>query len=70
MLARTLFAATVLLMLAHPAMAQEPLATYKSLSPELALDLARASLGDCRSRGYQVAVAVVDRFGGDTGDPS
>lgn len=63
MLARTLLAATVLLMLAHPAMAQKPLATYKSLSPELALDLARASLGDCR-RGYQVAVAIVDRFGG------
>jgi len=51
-------------MFAHPARAQEPLATYKSLTPELALDLARASLGDCRSRGYQVAVAVVDRFGG------
>jgi hypothetical protein len=64
MLARTLLAVTVLLMLAHPARAQEPLATYKSLTPELALDLARASLGDCRSRGYQVAVAVVDRFGG------
>jgi hypothetical protein len=64
MRARTLLAATVLLMLAHWAMAQEPLATYKSLSPELALDLARASLGDCRSRGYQVTVAVADRFGG------
>jgi uncharacterized protein GlcG (DUF336 family) len=51
-------------MLAHPARAQEPLATYKSLTPELALDLARASLSDCRSRGYQVTVAVVDRFGG------
>jgi len=48
---------------AHPAPAQEPLTTYKSLSPELALDLARASLGDCQKRGYQVAVAVVDRFG-------
>ena len=64
MRARILLAATVLLMLARPAPAQEPLATYKSLSPELALDLARASLGDCRSRGYQVTVAVVDRFGG------
>ena len=63
MLARNLLAATVLLTLAYPATAQEPLTTYKSLSPELALDLARASLGDCRSRGYQVAVAVVDRFG-------
>jgi uncharacterized protein GlcG (DUF336 family) len=64
MLARDLLGATAIVVtLAHPARAQEPLTTYKSLSPELALDLARASLGDCRSRGYQVAVAVVDRFG-------
>ncbi len=42
---------------------QEALTTYKSLSPDLALDLARAVLGNCRSRGFQVAVAVVDRFG-------
>lgn len=49
--------------IAHPAKAQGPFTTYKSLSPELALDLARASLANCRSRGYQVAVAVVDRFG-------
>src|SRR4249920_734084 len=46
-----------------PASAQQPLITYKSLSPELALDLARAALADCQQRGYQVAVAVVDRFG-------
>lgn len=64
MLARNpLGAAAILVTLAHPATAQEPLTTYKSLSPELALDLARASLGDCQSRGYQVSVAVVDRFG-------
>ena len=31
--------------------------------PETALDLARAALADCRQRGYQMAVAVVDRFG-------
>ena len=37
--------------------------TYKSLSPELAQDLARATLADCRKRGFQVTVAVVDRFG-------
>lgn len=49
--------------LASPVHAQEALVTYKSLSPELALDLARAVLADCRQRGYQVAVAVVDRFG-------
>ena len=33
------------------------------MAPEVALDLARAALADCRRRGYQVAVAVVDRFG-------
>jgi uncharacterized protein GlcG (DUF336 family) len=54
-------AATVLF--AAFARAQEALVTYKSMSPELALDLARAALVDCRNRGYQVAVAVVDRFG-------
>ncbi len=46
-----------------PARAQEALVTFKSLNPDLALDLARAALADCRRRGYQVAVAVVDRFG-------
>jgi uncharacterized protein GlcG (DUF336 family) len=49
--------------LALPVRAQEALVAYKSLSPEVALDLARAVLDDCRRRGYQVAVAVVDRFG-------
>jgi len=43
--------------------AQDSLIGYKSLAPETALDLARAALADCQKRGYQVAVAVVDRFG-------
>lgn len=43
--------------------AQEPLVTYKSLSPELALELAKAALKDCQQRGFQAAVSVVDRFG-------
>src|SRR3954467_6767729 len=43
--------------------AQEALVAYKSLTPEIALDLARAALADCQHRGYQVAIAVVDRFG-------
>ncbi len=51
------------LLLALPAHAQDGLVTYKSLSPEVALDLARAALANCRERGYQAAVAVVDRFG-------
>lgn len=45
------------------ARAQESLVSYKSLAPETALDLARAALADCQKRGYQVAVAIVDRFG-------
>jgi uncharacterized protein GlcG (DUF336 family) len=55
--------ALLILLLALPAQAQDGLVTYKSLSPELALDLARAALASCRERGFQVAVAVVDRFG-------
>jgi uncharacterized protein GlcG (DUF336 family) len=56
-------ALTVLVSLTWGANAQDGIITYKSLSPELALDLARAALAACRERGYQAAVAVVDRFG-------
>ena len=42
---------------------QESLVTYISMAPGIALDLAQAALADCGQRGYQVAVAVVDRFG-------
>src|SRR5689334_7379663 len=56
--------ATALIIASNSALpAEEGLVTYKSLTPELALDLARAALSSCRGRGYQVAVAVVDRFG-------
>src|SRR5438270_10380205 len=51
------------LVVSTPAHSEEALLTYKSLSPETALELARAALVDCRQRGFQVAVAVVDRFG-------
>jgi uncharacterized protein GlcG (DUF336 family) len=61
---RSLLAASAILALtAIAGNAQESLVTYKLLSPELALDSARAALAECRKRGYQVAVAVVDRFG-------
>jgi uncharacterized protein GlcG (DUF336 family) len=43
--------------------AQELLVPVNSLSPQAALELAQASLANCRSSGYQVAVAVVDRMG-------
>ena len=58
-----LAALLVLAALSFPAAAQESIVTHKSLSPELALDLARAALADCRRRGFQVTVAVVDRSG-------
>jgi len=39
------------------------LVTFKVMKLETALTLAQAALEDCRQRGYQVAVTVVDRFG-------
>ena len=51
------------LVLASPVRAQDGLIAYKSLNPDLALELARSALASCRARGFQVAVAVVDRFG-------
>lgn len=58
-----LLASAIVALTALPGHAQEPLVTYKMLSPEIALDSARAALAECRKRGYQVAVAVVDRLG-------
>jgi uncharacterized protein GlcG (DUF336 family) len=47
-----------------PAIAgDDALVTYKSLSPEVALEAAQAALKKCRDNGFQVAVLVVDRFG-------
>jgi uncharacterized protein GlcG (DUF336 family) len=57
------YALVVVLSLTSAVRAEDALVAYKSLSPELALDLARAALNECRKRGYQAAVAVVDRFG-------
>jgi uncharacterized protein GlcG (DUF336 family) len=61
---RNTLAAAALLAAAQPSAGEEPIVIYKSLAPDVALELAKATLDTCRSRGYQVAVAVVDRFGG------
>ncbi len=45
------------------ATAEERLASFKTMKPELALELAQATLDACRKNGFQVAVAVVDRAG-------
>lgn len=48
-----------------PATADEvdALISFKMMTPETALELAQATLADCRKRGFQTAVSVVDRFG-------
>ena len=43
--------------------ADDGLVTDKTLSPDLALDAARAALARCRADGFQIAVVVLDRFG-------
>jgi len=45
------------------AFAQEAVFETKSLTPETALVAAKAAMESCRKKGYQVAVAVVDRAG-------
>ncbi|MBR1235739.1 heme-binding protein [Bradyrhizobium sp. AUGA SZCCT0182] len=51
------------LLISTPCLAQDSLVTYKSLAPGIALELAQSALANCQQRGYQVAIAVVDRFG-------
>lgn len=47
-----------------PSLAEnELLVQYQALTPEAALAVAQATMADCRDRGFQVAVAVVDRSG-------
>jgi len=59
-----MIAAAVLALGAAPAVAgDDAIVTYKSLSPETALEAAQAAMKKCRDNGFQVAVAVVDRFG-------
>ena len=50
---------------AGTAQAQDGTFSTKSLTPEVAVKLAQATLEACRTEGYQIAVAVVDK-GGNT----
>jgi len=59
---RIILAAALALAAALPAHA-DGIVTYKSIAPDVAFDLARATINQCRKDGYQVAVVVVDRFG-------
>jgi len=50
--------------LSASAIAQESnFTTFRVLKPELSMEAAQAALNDCRTRGYQIAVSVTDRFG-------
>lgn len=60
-LIRTLLAMTAVL--APSSHAQDSTMTFRVLTPETALAAAQAALKKCRDSGWQVAVAVVDRFG-------
>ena len=42
---------------------EEALVTFSIMKPEIAMKLAQAAMEDCRAKGAQIAVAVVDRFG-------
>ena len=53
-------------LIAGPALAAEEtqhLVTFKSMTTDTALKAAQATMASCRSKGYQVTVAVVDRGG-------
>jgi uncharacterized protein GlcG (DUF336 family) len=60
---RIIAALTLAALTLQAARAQDALVTFKSMTPELALELGQATLAACRARGFQVAVAVVDRSG-------
>ena len=57
---KILFALLLAPVAAH---AQQAVFETKSMTPETALNAARAALEHCRKAGYQVTVAVVDRSG-------
>ena len=60
---RGLLAWGLLSMASTGVQAEESLVTFKVLSPEIALKAAQAAMSNCRQEGYQVTVAIVDRFG-------
>ena len=59
----SMLAASMMAALCSAAFAQTGTYTVRQLTPETALKAARGALEDCRKRGFQVAVAVVDRAG-------
>lgn len=65
MIRQTALATVLFAGLCFPAVAgeEQDFVVSRSLSVELALDIAKGALENCRNGGYQVAVAVIDRAG-------
>ncbi|MEM6944098.1 MAG: heme-binding protein [Pseudomonadota bacterium] len=59
----TVVAASIVLPTPTAAEDAEGLASFDVMTPDTAITLARATLEACREGGYQIAVAVLDRFG-------
>ncbi len=59
----TILAALATLCCTGTALAQGATHSVRVLTPEAATKATQAALASCRQQGYQVAVAVVDRFG-------
>lgn len=53
----------LVVLLATPLVNADTLVSFRMLDPDVALEMATAALGSCRSKGFQVAVSVVDRMG-------
>lgn len=59
-----LLSITILVASYSPVFAEEsPLVSFKVLSLSTALELAQNTLQNCQKNGFQITVAVVDRFG-------
>ena len=60
---KSLMAASLAALLSGGAAAQTGLVEFKVMTLDTAEEAAKAALMACREKGFQVTVAVVDRFG-------
>jgi uncharacterized protein GlcG (DUF336 family) len=56
-------AAVVLCLLPCVGQAAETTVSYKSISPDVAIEAVKVAVMKCRADGFQVAAVVIDRFG-------
>ncbi|HIE74866.1 MAG TPA: heme-binding protein, partial [Gammaproteobacteria bacterium] len=58
------FLVSIIVLGSTTARAAEGTVSFEVMKPQTALNAAQAALEHCRGMGFQVGVAVVDRFGG------